>query len=369
MPDYTGRVATDYTGARSILGRTADGYALWPIAGGPPQQVFPLTQEGWATAWARFQELEGGGAVQKAGPVAGAMAPLGLGGVLSGSFQVFGRGFGAFALTVASVMIPVAILQVILLQALLGPELELLFSGAIPRTEFGLYKELIEEQIPTFIAAGIGFAVGYLFVQAFLTAALVRGGLQGFRGGRPRAGELLGASLSRTPSMAWILFLTILAIFAVALPAAFVLGLVSAPRIEALIFVVAVLAALLLGLFYTRFVFAPAALIAEGMRGTAAIRRSWELTRSRIWPIFGTVLLVLLIGAAANFLMTLIVQAIAQEQRSLSAFWFMTSIGSAVATVVVLPFTTVALVHLYIDARARKENVDPASLEPAPTQS
>ena len=365
MPDYIGMVVTDYTGSSYLLGRTTDGYALWQIGGGAPQQVFPLTSEGWTLAWTRFQELEGGGPVQRVGPAAGAVAPLGLGGVLSGTFQVFGRGFGAFALVVITVTIPFTILQVPILLALLGPELEVLFSGAISRTELEVIGQVIEDRIPAFVAAGIGIGVVSLFVQSFVTAALVRGGLQGFRGGRPRAGELLGASPARTPSMAWILFLTALIIIAVAIPALLVLVVVSAPRIEGLTLLVVILVALLLFLFYTRFVFAPAALIAEGARGTRAIRRSWDLTRSRIWPIFGTFFLVLLMGAVANFVISLPFQLIAQEQRTVGAFWMAASLGGALASMVVLPFTTVAVVHLYVDARARSEQLDPASLDPA----
>jgi hypothetical protein len=56
--ELVGAVNVDYRGTRHALGRTADSYAIWDLAGGPPIRTFPLTDEGWAQAWLTYQDLE-----------------------------------------------------------------------------------------------------------------------------------------------------------------------------------------------------------------------------------------------------------------------------------------------------------------------
>jgi hypothetical protein len=51
----------DYRGTRFALGRTADAYAIWSLAGGPPVRTFPLTDEAWPEAWLTYQAWEAGG--------------------------------------------------------------------------------------------------------------------------------------------------------------------------------------------------------------------------------------------------------------------------------------------------------------------
>jgi hypothetical protein len=51
----------DYRGTRFALGRTADAYAIWDLAGGPPLRTFPLTDEAWPDAWLTYQAWEAGG--------------------------------------------------------------------------------------------------------------------------------------------------------------------------------------------------------------------------------------------------------------------------------------------------------------------
>jgi hypothetical protein len=51
----------DYRGTRFALGRTADAYAIWDLAGGAPVRTFPLTDEAWPDAWLTYQAWEAGG--------------------------------------------------------------------------------------------------------------------------------------------------------------------------------------------------------------------------------------------------------------------------------------------------------------------
>jgi len=370
MPEYAGMASLDYTGARFVLGRTADGYAIWEtLAGGQPREVFPVTQEGWAAAWLRFRELEGETPVAGPGQAVGstAMRPLGLGGLMESTFRVYGRNLGTFALVVAIVMIPVALLQVVLLQAFLPPELELLFSGAVSQTDLELVRAALEDDLPLFALAGIIVGLISLFVSSIATAALTRGVLEGFLGAPVRTGELLRAGLRRMGSTAWIVFLTVLIVAVAVLPLGFLLGVFSAAtNSRGVLVALGILIGFGALLLYTRYLFGPATLIAEDQRDSRALRRSWALTSGRTWPVFGTFLLFALISLVPNILVGLPFQLIAREQETLGMFWLFSALGGAVTSLVILPFTTAAIVHLYIDARARKEALEPGALLPAP---
>jgi hypothetical protein len=369
MPEYAGMASIDYTGTAFLLGRTADGYAIWDMAsGGEPREVFPITQEGWATAWLRFRELEGEAPVARAGQAGGstAPAPLGLGGVMESTFKIYGRNLGTFALIVAIVTIPLMLLQVLVLQAFLSPELELLFSGAVSQTDLDFIRRSIERDLPMLGAAGLVVGVISLFVSSLVSAAITRGVLDAFRGSRGRTGELLRVGFRRMPSVAWIVFLTVLILLVAAIPIVFLLALIGqATNERAIVVILGILIAIPLLLLYTRYLFGPAALIAEDQRGTRALRRSWQLTRGRTWPILGTFILFLLISIVPNILVGLPFQLIAQEQTTVGMFWLFVTLGGAATSIVILPFTTAAIVHLYIDARARKEGLDPAALGPS----
>jgi Membrane domain of glycerophosphoryl diester phosphodiesterase len=370
MPEYAGMASIDYTGARLLLGRTADGYAIWDLLSGEQREVFPLTQEGWTAAWLRFRELEGEAPVAAAGEPAGAaggnLRPLGLGGVMERTFRVYGRNLGTFALIVAVVTIPLMLLQVLVLQAVLSRELELLFSGALSRTDGALIEQALRDHLPMFLSAGVLVGVISLFVSSLVSAALVSGVLQAFRGAPGRAGELLRAGWRRMPSMALIVFLTVVIVALAAVPAGILLGLMSRGTSDrGVLLIVGLLLALPLLLLYTRYLFAPATLIAEDRRGSRALRRSWDLTRGRTWPILGTFILFGLISLVPNILVGLPFQLIAEEQESVGMFWLFVTLGGVATSVVIVPFTTAAIVHLYIDTRARKEALDPGALLPA----
>jgi hypothetical protein len=77
--ELIGLVHLDYRGTRHVLGRTADAYAIWDAAGGPPRQTFPLSDDGWIQAWQEYQRLEA--SASWTAPPAG---PTGPGGVAPG---------------------------------------------------------------------------------------------------------------------------------------------------------------------------------------------------------------------------------------------------------------------------------------------
>jgi hypothetical protein len=90
------------------------------------------------------------------------------------------------------------------------------------------------------------------------------------------------------------------------------------------------------------------ALVVEGRRPTEAMGRSWELVRGHWWHAFGTLVVAGLLTGLVNALIT---------SPFGQANWFLQAVVAAVATVITLPYGTLVGVLLYLDLRARKEQL------------
>jgi hypothetical protein len=95
------------------------------------------------------------------------------------------------------------------------------------------------------------------------------------------------------------------------------------------------------------------ALVVEGRRGTEAMGRSWGLVGGHWWHAFATLLVAWLLIGVVNAVITAPFGA---------ANWFGQGVAAAVATVVTLPYGVLVGVLLYLDLRARKENLTLESL-------
>ena len=95
------------------------------------------------------------------------------------------------------------------------------------------------------------------------------------------------------------------------------------------------------------------ALVVEGRRRTQAMARSWELVGGHWWHAFGTLLVAALLTGLVNALIT---------APFGNTSWFVQAVVAAVATVVTLPYGTLVGVLLYLDLRARKENLSMEAL-------
>jgi hypothetical protein len=90
------------------------------------------------------------------------------------------------------------------------------------------------------------------------------------------------------------------------------------------------------------------ALVVEGRRPTEAMGRSWALVGGHWWHAFGTLIVAGLLTGLVNGLITT-----PFNQTS----WFLQAVVAAVATVITLPYGTLVGVLLYLDLRARKEQL------------
>ncbi len=93
-------------------------------------------------------------------------------------------------------------------------------------------------------------------------------------------------------------------------------------------------------------------LVVEDVRGTAALKRSWNLVKGHSWPVFGTIVV-------AGILTSIVSSILTAPFDELTA----RSIASAIAAVITTPYTALVGVLLYLDLRIRKEGYGPADLE------
>jgi len=90
------------------------------------------------------------------------------------------------------------------------------------------------------------------------------------------------------------------------------------------------------------------ALVVEGGRGTQAMGRSWELVGGHWWHAFGALVVAGLLTGVVNAIITTPFN---------NTSWFVQAIAAAIATVITLPYGVLVGVLLYLDLRARKEQL------------
>jgi hypothetical protein len=364
----------DFRGTRHALGRTADAYAVWDLAaGGEPIEAFPLTEEGWARAWARYQGLEGPTATAQAqahvqlawqpSPTASwrkgqplAIGPMRPGQILDGAFRLYRMRFGTLIAVVAFVLLPFHILTLVLTIATLRPVLTP--SGATL-------------QQPALWVTLLTAAVQVLFVTPFLTAAVVKTAADTYLGRDATVGSTYRAALSRVHSILWVTFLAGLAVGALFIPGAALLiigtvepGARAAIAAGAILILVAVIPAIFV---FLRLSFGSAVVMVEGIRGTEALRRSWRLVKGLTWKVLGTTLLAALLVFVLVLVIGVIfgVVAVVALRDALitgggpgTGFYAAEQAFNAVGALLTAPFLTLVSVLLYFDARVRKEAFD-----------
>jgi Membrane domain of glycerophosphoryl diester phosphodiesterase len=97
-----------------------------------------------------------------------------------------------------------------------------------------------------------------------------------------------------------------------------------------------------------RLVVSVEALVVEGRRGTRAMGRSWELVGGHWWHAFGTLVVAWLLIGVVNAVITAPFSGLG---------WFGQGVAAAVATTVTLPYGVLVGVLLYLELRARRENL------------
>jgi hypothetical protein len=359
---FEGALSYDYSGARYLLGRTADRYAIWDRSrGGEPVRTFPLTDQGWAEAWLAYRELEGPGAEpvttatwQRGRPIP--LVPMGVGQIIGGAFRLFGNHFGRMVAIVAPVLIPFQAL-------LLAFTLITLELRPVP-TDGGT----VLVPLPAPWVGWAGNAVYSLIVTPFLTAAVLRAAADAFLGAPVTVNGAYRAALPRILSILWVSILVSLAVLAFLAPGIFLavvwVAVTEGPVSPAAILLL--LAGVVPSIYVViRWLFGTTVVMVEGDRGVAALRRSWRLIQGRWWRTFGTLLLVglILFGALLVVGLILLVPVLSGGVEGITpGFYVLSAVVNTAAGLVITPFATLVIVLLYFDARIRTDGIAPDEL-------
>jgi hypothetical protein len=238
--------------------------------------------------------------------------PLGIGEILSTAFQLYRRHWRTLLAIAAVVVVPLTLLQYLL--------------GDWVRTR-GEVTSLQEVSTATWAVGAAGLAgLAGLLMYLVLTGAITRAVAAEVAGEDPSVEQSYRFGFHRLGSVLLVSVLVGLATIA---------G-----------FILLVIPGIYIGV---RLAVSVEALVVEGRRGTQAMGRSWELVGGHWWHAFGALVVAGLLTGVVNAVIT---------SPFSNTSWFVQAVAAAVATVITLPYGVLVGVLLYLDLRARKENLN-----------
>jgi hypothetical protein len=253
----------------------------------------------------------------------GALPERGLGQILSEAFNIYTKNAGQLILIVALIVVPLAILSYLLTDVVFAPGTETITIG-------GQSVEVLEGRsffvflLVVLVAAALG-----VIITALLQAALLRGAAQATLGDPVDIDESYRFGLRKFGSVLLVSVLVGLSVaigfFLLIIPGIILLGFlaVSVP-----------------------------AVVVEDVRGTAAMKRSWNLVSGNFWHALGVVVVAAIITGIIGGL----IGAIGGSNR------FVGAIFAALGQIIVAPYSALVTVLLYLDLRTRKENLTASQL-------
>jgi hypothetical protein len=273
------------------------------------------------------------------------MRPMRVGETVDAAVALCRANFKAFASIVAFVTVPLEFLQ------------QLSTRGSY--AGFGMVTEPSQNIEPpsgaVVIATVILSIVGVLVVRPFLTAAMIRAISAAYLGEPVNVGEVYRFALHRFRSIVWVLLLQILALVGAGIGLV-LLGTIFAQLDVIVLTVLVVIGAVVaIAVLYVRWVLGTAVVVVEDARGTKALGRSWELTRSGFWRLVGTLLLASLLASIVGGILEVVPTVIG---TLVPAGWVLRAVGGVLSAIVTTPFVTAVTVLLYFDARIRREGLD-----------
>ena len=238
--------------------------------------------------------------------------PLGIGEILSTALQLYRRHWRTLLTIAAVVVVPITLLHYLL--------------GDLVRTQGETTRNGVVETATWSVGiAGLVAALAGILMYLVLTGAITRAVAAEVAGQDPSVEQSYRFGFHRLGS---VLLVSVL---------------VGLATIGGLILFI--IPGIYIGI---RLCVSIEALVVEGRRGTEAMGRSWGLVGGHWWHAFGTVV----VGG----LLTGIVNAVITAPFN-STGWFVQAIAAAVATVITMPYGVLVGVLLYLDLRARKEQL------------
>jgi hypothetical protein len=238
--------------------------------------------------------------------------PLGIGEILSTAFQLYRRHWRTLFAIAAVVVVPLT-----LLQYLLGDWIR-------SRGEVTSYQQ-ISTATWAVGAAGLVAGLAGILMYLVLTGAITRAVAAEVAGQDPSLEQSYRFGFHRLGSVLLVSVLVGLATIA---------G-----------FILFIIPGIYIGV---RLAVSVEALVVEGRPGTQAMGRSWELVGGHWWHAFGALVVAGLLTGVVNAVIT---------SPFNNTGWFVQAVAAAVATVITLPYGVLVGVLLYLDLRARKEQL------------
>jgi hypothetical protein len=239
--------------------------------------------------------------------------PLGIGEILSTALQLYRRHWRTLLAIAAVVVVPITLLHYLL--------------GDLVRTQGETTRNGVVETATWSVGiAGLVAALAGILMYLVLTGAITRAVAAEVAGQDPSVEQSYRFGFHRLGSVLLVSVLVGLAIVG---------GLI-----------LFVIPGIYIGI---RLCVSIEALVVEGRRSTQAMGRSWELVGGHWWHAFG----VLVVAG----LLTGVVNAVITTPFS-NTGWLVQAVAAAVATVITLPYGVLVGVLLYLDLRARKENLN-----------
>ena len=263
------------------------------------------------------------------------LRPLRVGEILEVAINIVLKNWRTLMKAVLVVVIPIQILSIAVLATVL-PDADLItnqnaFSGAEPGADISG-----SDIGALFVAYGMIGLLGWV-LTAFATAACFKAVSDAYLGATPDWRESLGYARGRVLSLLWV---TVLVGFGV---------------------VFALIALIIPGIWlYVAWSVAVVAFLFEGVKGTKALGRSFQLVKGRWWPTCGTLLIAVILAALVGGILGGLVSAVALTDvgDSLLGAAIVNGISTGVAQLITTPVTIAIVTIIYFDLRVRKEGVD-----------
>lgn len=294
-----------------------------------------------------------------------ALRPMSVGELLDGAFRLLRGHWRTLIIAAATIIIPVQVVTFLAQRGLVEPFARFAaVAGDSPDDLLAFARTELLPQLPQILAAALIGQLLLVLVAGAVAAtadAAVRGADLGPGRALASAGRRAGALL-----VGWILahllelFPQLLAL-AVGVRAV-VVAVEGSIGDAAGMFVVAFVL-LFIGTFWGLFVMPLVALtvpvvMVEGRGPVSAVARSIRLARSRYWPVFAVTVLTGIVAGLVSTALNNLPQLFSGAVDSLDTALLLQTLGSIVASLIVLPFVALVTTLLYFDVRIRREAFD-----------
>ena len=314
------------------------------------------------------------------------LAPLGLGGILGGSFRVLRRNPGPVVGVSLVIHVILALISIgttlLFTQAALNKYFDVLStaetSGQLSTSSVSAAISSLLVAAGTGLVSGIFTYAGQAILQGIITTEVARGTL----GEKLPLRALWARARGRIlPLLGWAGLVIVISFGAFVIvfggvAILFAVGGATGVIVGGILLVVVTLGAIVIGIWlWTKLSLVPSALVIERLKLGAAVKRSWSLVRGFFWRTFGIELLVaVMLAIAASIIespIALIItfgnlasnptglsdSATALASVSSVSTIVTTAIDAIIATVTAI-VTTASTALIYIDLRMRKEGFD-----------